>query len=482
MSSQSLSKYQTIIFQVLVGFFVLAIGLYFTRKMMFGTGSKRFGMMIAASILGLVVVFWLDRRYWILLPLFYHFGLSIPRLPFNGTETGCLIVVATHYARLVLHRDRPTVWNRPLVFSIPILAWIALIFFLNPVGMNLFGSSSIGGRFYFDIALAFLTLFSLSSLRFDEQDAKLLFYILLSGMVFALLRGVVFPQFDPDDAGVVVEGYSTRSTRYAFIPCASLFMLLICRYGLSGILHSVGLTVLSALLVLGGVYSGKRRVLVFIAGTPLFRALITGRDRLLTSVLSFLAAFLLVFTVMADGAFISLPRSAQRALSVLVPKYREQGFEGFKDTFREQVHRHAYAIVRANPWVGRKGYAISREEIIWIHFGGGRTGLFASHAFSGNWHGLWLAFAADFGLPGAFLWGLCYLSIIVYAAKAVRFVTQGVWLPTCCLYFSISFLIGLLFSWTSGHSSSSMLDIFWMFGFLLAVVRGYQESHGMVVR
>ena len=482
MSAQSISKYQTIIFQLFVGAFILAIGFYATQKMMFGAGSKRIGALIAAFIALTMLVFWLKQRYWILLPFFYQFNVSLPWSPFTGTETGCLIVVAAHFVRLVLHCDRPTLWNRPLFLSIPILSWIAFVFFLNPVGVNMLGSSTIGGRFYFEIALAFFTLLSLASLRFDEQDAKLLFYVLVSGMVFALLRGVVFPQFDPDDAGVVVEGYSTRSTRYAFIPCASLFMLLICRYGLSSILRSVGLTVLSALLVLGGIYSGKRRGLVYIAGAPGFRALITGRDRLLTSVLGFLAAFLLVFTVMADGAFISLPRSAKRALAVLVPKYQEQGFEGLKDKFREQVHRHAYAIVKNSPWVGRKGFAISREEIIWIHFGGGRTGLFASHAYSGNWHSLWLAFAADFGLPGVFLWGLCYLSIIGYAAKASKIVTRGVWLPACCLYYSISFLIGLLFSWTSGHSAHSTLDIFWTFGLLLAVVRGYQESHGLVVR
>lgn len=476
----SMVAYQTRLFQLMFGLVLVFLGVYAVKSM--SHGSARIGKMLGGGILIFAVILALDRRYWIILPFLYHFGVSVPGLPFNSTEIGCLTIVATHFVRLGLHRDRPTVWNRPLLLSIPVLAWIAFVFSLNPVGMNIFGSSTMGGRFYFDIVLAYFTLFSLASLRFDEHDAKLLFYILVIGMVFALLRGVVFPQFDPDDAGTIGEEFSTRSTRYAFIPCANLFMLLICRYGLSEVLHSLGLTFLSALLVLGAIYSGKRRTLVYIAGAPFIRSLITGKDRLLTSLFGFLAAFFLVFAVLADGTFISIPRSAKRALAVLVPKYRNQGFEGYKDKFREQVHRRAYTIIKDSPWVGRKGFAMSREETIWMYFGRGRTGLYGGHAYSGNWHSLWLAFAADFGLPGAFLWGLCYLSIIFYAAKAVKIVTQGVWPPICCMYFSISFLIGLLFSWTSGHSAQSILDIFWIFGLLLAVVRGYQESHGMVVR
>ena len=476
----SIVAYQTRLFQLMFGLFLLLLGIYAVNSM--SLGSAKTAKMLGGGILISAFVLALDRRYWILLPFLYHFGISIPVLPFNSTEIGCLVVVATHFVRLGLHRDKAIVWNRPLLLSIPVLAWIAYIFSLNPVGMNLFGSSTIGGRFYFDIALAYFTLFSLASLRFDEQDAKLLFHILVLGMLLALLRGVVFPQFDPDDSDAIGEAYASRSTRYAFIPCANLFMLLVCRYGLSEVVHSLGLAFLSVLLVLGAIYSGKRRTLVFIAGTPVLRSLITGKDRLLTALFGFLAAFFLVFAVLADGTFISIPRSAKRVLAVVVPKYQEQGFEGYKDKFREQVHRYAYDIIKESPWVGRKGFAMSREETIWMHFSGGKTSLYGGHAYSGNWHGLWLAFAADFGLPGAFLWGLCYLSIIFYAAKAVKIVTQGVWLPVCCMYFSISFLIGFVFSWTSGHSAHSTLDIFWLFGLLLACVRGYQESHGMVVR
>lgn len=478
--TQSQSAYQTRLFQIIFGLAFLFLGIFAVRKM--AGGSLKFGKMLGGGILLVATVLALDRRYWILLPFLYSFGITIPGLPFNSLEIGCMIIVATHFIRLGLHQDGPTIWNRSLSLSIPILIWIIGIFCLNPVGMNIFGSDTIGGRYYFDIALGYLTLFAMASLKFDENDAKLLFYTLVCGLGFAILQGVVFPQFDPDETEVIGEVYAQRSTHYAFIPCATLLMLMFCRHSVSAVLSSPGKVLLAAVLMLGAVYSGKRRVLVFIAGTPFLRSVFTRKDRLLTFAACFFMLFFLIFAVAADGAFISMPRSAKRALAVVVPKYRDQGFEGLKDKFREEVHKYAFEIIKENPWVGRKGLAINRETIVWMHFGGGRTTLYGGHAYSGNWHSLWLAFAADFGLPGAFLWGLCYLSIILYAIKSVKIVTQGIWLPTCCMYYSFTFIIELLFSWTSGHSSHSILNLFSLFGLLLAIVRGYQHTHGLVVK
>ena len=210
-----------------VGFVsLLAVAaLYATRNLMFGSRSMAGG--IAFMIVGLVAVLLLDRRYWLLLPAFSVSRIAAPGLPFNGTEIGCLLIVVAHGFRLALRRDESTHFRRDVLVVFPMLGWMFIVWMLNPVGLAMFQSRVIGGRFYFDIAIGFLTFLSLASLRIDESDAKWLFYVLLVSFLFYLVRAVVFPEADPDSLVLADTGLEAEvSSRYAFITCSSIFVLL----------------------------------------------------------------------------------------------------------------------------------------------------------------------------------------------------------------------------------------------------------------
>ena len=479
MSTQHTSGLEVRIYQVV--FALLFVGLFLVAMPSLMRGSVAKAGMVVGLVLGTSLVFALDRLYWVMVPVLTMSGLSIRGLPFSGQELGCLTVVAVYFVRLGLGRERSIAFNRDLLIVFPMMFWMMLVFMLNPVGMAMFGSETIGGRFYFQIGIGFLALLVLSTVRVGEREARILFYGMLVAATWSLLRGVIFPGTDPD--ALVMEGETPeRSARYAFTTAAVIFMLLYARYPLSWILRSPGKIFGLSLLALLAVYSGKRRAFGMVALVPYLRAFLTGRERLLTMVVTVVASVFLLFAVVGDGGAYRLPKSARRALSIVAPKYRnnlEDG--GIYDVFRHHMRQQARNVIRDNPWFGRKGFAMSREDTRWILFGRGRTSLWAGHAYAGNWHNAWYAYAADFGIPCLVFWTLFVLYLIYYAIRAARTVVNGTWLPVCCLFYVFRILVDLLFSYTTGHSATTSQTIWTEYGMLLAVVRGYQEQQRIPV-
>lgn len=455
--------------------FVVAV-LFGVRSMMYGSFSKT--GLVAMLTVGAGLVFLLDDRYWVLCPFLSSSGIALPGLPFNGTELGCVVLVGVYFIRLGLRRSPPVCVDQDNLVLFPVLGWMFFVWTLNPVGLAMFGNSVIGGRFYFEIAIGVLALFILSSLRFSEKDAKFLFYAILSAQCWTLVHGIVFPEADPDT--IVFAGDAPEvSTRYAFIVCSSIFILLFARHPLSSILKSFPKIILFSLLALLTLYSGKRRAFGAIVLVPFFRVVLTGKDRLLTMVMALFAAIMLAFAIAGDGVVYDLPRSAKRVLAVVHPEYKESRITGgMQDFFREQMREQARYVIKENPWFGRKGFAMNLEETVWINFGRGYTSSFAGHAYSGNWHSTWYAFAADFGIPCMVFYALFFLYVLRYCWKASHEVVEGTYLPACCLYYSLAFFVSAAFSYTSGHSARTLLGHCIMYGLLLAIVHGYRERHG----
>ncbi len=477
-SREADSALQLKIFQVGFVLVFLAAVLYGVRGMMFG--SKTIAGLIGFCSLGIAAVFMLDDKFWLACPVLSVFGLgfSIPGLPFSGIELGCLFVPVVYFIRLAIRRDRPPVFDRDLLILFPLILWIFAVFCSKPTGFVISGSKTIGGRFYFEILIGFVTLVALSAQRIDEKGAKMLFHALLVAQIVALVKGILIPTETSDDAVAMVGIEPEVRARYALIGCVSIYTLLFARYSLSQILRSVSKLVLFCTLGLLTIYSGKRRAFGTLAVVPLVRMVLTKRDKFLTVAMAFLAVVFLCFAAMGDGKYYELPRSAKRALAVLFPKYKNSANTGgLLDYFREQMREQAREVIRENPWFGRRGFSMRFEETAWINFGGGRTSEFAAHAYAGNWHSTWYAYAADFGIPCLLFYLLFFLYMLRYAWRGSREVVQGTYLPTCCLYYSFSLFVYAAFSFTSGHSARTLISNCITYGMLLAIVRGYRETH-----
>ena len=468
MPSSGLGAYQVKIHQIVFGGLFVLLVLMGVRGMMGGGTSN---LKILASVtLSVAVLLGMDKHYWLLCPFFFATDLAIPGFKFNGREIACISLIGTYFVRNALHRNPVVSFNYASLFGAPYFIWICFIWLLNPTGMHMFGSETIGGRFYFLLCLGFVALLTLSKIRLDESDCKKLFYVTLFGYVASTVMGTL-------------ESFSFGSlllkpTHYNFITMSYVFVLLICRHHLDGLLSMSWRPFVTGLVLSLGVYSGHRTSFGRMAVAPLAFAFTTGRTRFQTVMLYACFALLLGFVVSGQGYMYELPFSVQRALSFLPAKWDSRFKEyGFQDVFREEMRVRARDAVRESPWTGGKGFTINLSELSWVNQGYGLGSSFTGHALARNWHNVWIGMAADFGLPASILWGLFWFCVHWMGMTRLKKLKYGTWAHTCYMFFFIMIIYSFLKSFTDGgHSARTPFESYIWFGFMLAILNGVKQT------
>lgn len=467
----------TFIYQIVFGLAFLFLAYNAVRIMMFG--NMRNFRLIAFFAIAFGVVMWLDKRYWLVLPLCMALGVKIPVLPFDSTEIGCLSFVCIHFLRTALKRDVLAPWNHTLLISLPLFFWICFVWVLNPAGMNIlrsfgdFGTASMGGRFYLRILFAFMALCGLSTIRLSANECKDLFRVLLLGAILSILLLFLRPGlYDLEER---IGG--SIGSRYYLLAFAGMYNILWSRYSISEVLRSVTLMMLISLSALAVVASGKRSSAASIALFPIYRAVLTRKGIGVTLVCGIIAFLLLSTAVAMDGEFIHIPRSAYRSLAMIYPKYRGKGREGLSDTFRTKVHAGARRIIHEHPWMGRRGFRMDTETAVWM-YSLGFQGQFSGHIFSGNWHGAFWAFAADFGIPALIFYLFFVWKSLGFAFKHTLLFREGSYQSICFLYYGMLSLHKAVFMFTSGHSSYTTQEGFLELGMMIAIVNGLGSQTG----
>lgn len=462
----NLSSLQTKLIPIIFGLALFAVAFSAVKGMVYGNTSNV--KMLAGLVVAAGVVFMLDKYYWLMLPVFATLGIKIPGMPFDGNELGCIFVVVIYVARLALQKEKTTKLCNPLLFALPFLLWIFVVWCLNPTGLAMFGSTKIGVRFYLKIVLAFLAACVMCTKSIDESDAKKLFFVIvIARIIYALISvfaaGLISAEVDEEDRG---------GARYEYLFALSIYTIMFCRYSLSDILKSGWKFFVIVFFALLTVYTGKRRAIATLLLLPLLRVFFTGRDKLLTFACVSIAAFMLMFVVVADGTFYELPPSVQRSLSVVVPKYRQS--EITQDVFRYEIRKIGKEVIKDSPWFGRKGFAMDFRETVWIDSSG--TDFYGGHAYAGNWHSTWYAYACDFGLPAAILFGFALLYWLIYAGRVIKKTRYGSWSFTCVMLFVLNMYVESIFSYTSGHSSFTTFTFMYLIGMLVALENGLKQD------
>lgn len=443
--------------------------------MMFG-GTANIKLLAALSA-SVVIVLALDKYYWLLYPILGVTGIALPGLPFSASELGMILVLGMYCIRHALHKERAFKIRLDTLVVFPVFVWICMIWVLNPTGIAMFGSDSIGARFYIKIVLGFLMLLMLSSLRFSEKDCRILFRCLFVCTVYAFVKSILTAKFTRIQMG---DDFEEVSSNYQLLNAMSLYALTFSRYGFSQVFQSIGRFSFVLVCAALTVYSGKRRGLGTLFLIPLLRVFFTGRDKAATLCWGLFGAFVVFIAVAGHGSLWELPQAAQRSLSVVVPSFQTSSAMGMKDIFRQEVHRYAKEVIRENPWFGRKGYAMSRNETAWILQAQARGAeVFEGHAYAGNWHSVWYAFACDFGLPALFFWVLFLLYALTYIIQGFRRCRFELYSLSVYLYYSYLLFLGVIFSSTSGHSSFAAMSTWGIYGMILAVRNGYEEKAEM---
>lgn len=473
MAVQDLRSYQVRFYQVLFGLGFVALALVVVKMMMRGN-VNRFGM-AAAIVAGIAVILALDKYYWVLFPLLSTFGLKIPGLPFSGGELGCIALIGCYFVRLATKRSGRIRFTRELLVVYPIFFWIVGIWFANPTGLAIFGSETIGARFYIKILLGFFVMHVLSTFPFHEKECKIFFSAYFVGCLFSTLMRAVWGGLSES----LETGGGEVGARYYLIGFSTMYALLFSRYSLSHILSSFGLFLLISGSALATIATGKRKAFASLLLVPLFRAILTRRDRMLTAVCVFVAFFFLCFFVAGHGSLWEVPRPVARSLAVVFPSLRDssKGIEGTRDKFRDEMQKLAKESIRRHPWFGLKGFALSRESLVWLGSSLSGDSNYAGHAAARNWHSTWLGFAADFGIPSVFLYGLFAFYSIFWSIRLVRRIPrENVFQFAITFYIVCQFLQALMFSYGSGHSALVPYSLWPQYGILLAIANGLKKE------
>ena len=449
-----------------VGFGLFCVMLISIRSLMWG--SRALPVVVSAGLVVVLTILNLDDRFWLVPCFLFSYSDRIPVIKFTGMELGSIVLAATYFVRFALRREeRPRFHLGLLALSLPFLCWMLLIWFMYPTGMLILGSSSFGGRFYFKVLLAYLSLFIFSAIKIGEKDSRSLFFALTAG----ILLNTALRCISRDEMVELVSG-----THYQFIPLTFLASLILCRYPPHEILARFW-TLVSFVAVFGlTFYSGNRTAAARPVLVALLVPLLTRRNRVKTFGLGVIAGIVLAIVVVGHGSVWNLPFAVQRPLSVLPGRWdpRLERY-GFRDDFRAELRRIAREHIDASPWFGDGGFSLDANMMMWSH-AESYTDSFFGHVVARNWHNVWLGMAADFGIPLSVAWALFTAGILWFGYRNYPKTAPRSWNETMYLFFYLMLVIGFINSFfDGGHTSTTSAQWLTWAGLLIAVLNGASQ-------
>ena len=462
MALSNLNSLKIKFLQIIFGGFLFLLALYLSRSAMFGatTNIKMVGVLIVS--IGILLA--LDKNYLILCPISQFLLIKIPGLPFDGGEIGCLVFIAMFFVRSAMRRDKVTEFKKEALLACPYFIWICFVWVLNPTGMNILGSEMLGARYYFKIVLGFVTLLIFSRMYITEKQCKIVFFSILVANVLTVFMSI------SNIGAAKIAGLINQdgTTRYFLETTGFCLILLLCNYRIGEFIRIGWKFFLAVVLFCVVTYTGKRTMMGQVILSPFILMFFRGKDKAKTIVIAIFAAIILGFVLIGQGRVYDLPFSIQRSLSFFPAKWdRRLENYGTKDLFREELHRRAKVHINANPWVGRRGFAMSRSETIWINASQGNN-TYIGHDYAGNWHNKFWGMGADFGLPASFSWYFFSISAFLICWKRRYLTDVGTYRNTLFLFYSLYMVYDLIFAF--GHSSLTPFQQWVKFAFLLALL------------
>jgi hypothetical protein len=472
---------------------VLGLGVALLMGRWVAQGQLVLPALVIGGIFGSIFFLALGRLYWYLVP--FALASNLPTLPIGGRtiELGELFVAAcsaVFLARIALKKEELVIFRATHIPILLSFAWIVVVWANNPTGLIMFGSETIGARFYLKILLGFFAFVMLASQKPSEEDLQriilLVFFGIMTKAGFDLARHFVFGVGGDiaqpgQTATLSLEEYSWH--QILADPALIIVWYLLARFKVSE-LFSVsrpwGVLVFLFAVALA-MMSGKRMALALILVSPFIAAFLHKEySRIWLGLLAgLIVCSLLIF---GHGVAFRLPFSAQRALSWL-PAEWDEGLStlGTQDTFREQLREWAMDEIKGSPWIG-KGYALDLNEVsLGIQITGGLGGYnseTALYAISRSWHNRWLGYSADFGIPFAVLLAAIYLTGLVVSFRLARASPYPSGSMVFAFFVFLSVFRGIATSHTSGHTALDAFNTWWFYGLLFALYAKSQSGLG----
>lgn len=449
-------------------------------------GSYTLALLVIFFIIGLAWVLICGSNYWLILPL--AFSLTIPALPVGGRalEVPELVTMACFcifLARLALSKQGFYPLRLEYAFVTLYFLWVAFIYMQNPVGLLLFGSGSGGARFYFQLTLALLSVVILSSQVINQRQAQLTAFAILGGSI--ITAGYEISNFILSGKSIVsnFERDQFDSWNNNFVTPAWMAMgYLLGRFKISQIisLRYWYLPIIFIFILFVGVQSGRRAGFAALLAMPIIACVI--RKEYLYAVLGVtLASVAIAILVLGHGTLFELPKRVQRVF-VNIPgnwdsEVRDSVGMNFSDPgvidgFRAAMFAKAIEKIKENPWVG-EGFNINTTEFNRLLVGQGSSvqGYVQIEmlAQSSSWHNVWLAMAADFGIPAAGIYALFYIQVLFLLYLLYQKYPFGSHVHTLIIMIGLFFIARIMTSYNGGHSTVTPYTEWWMFGMLVSL-------------
>jgi hypothetical protein len=334
-----------------------------------------------------VIFIKLKTNIWVLLPIGWYLSGRLPWLPLPFTVRDlCFMAVIFFFTLFFATRALP--WKRKvgmLDYLIYInLAYLAIVFARNPVGFWAMQSNMVGGRPYFEIALAFGAFIILSRVYITDFIAKIfpLFFVIPAwcvGILDAISRLV--PQAG-STLHFIYTGVGSRGLTSAFQPEAQLGetrMTALQFAGMSSVLALCSkynpITLISPLhpfrallliIAFAAIFlSGFRTALLFAMVTLIMGILLRGIIKDL-----WMGGGVLLFAVITlmslQGNVLQLPTTMQRALSWLPGQWSAEAAQQAEGSSQWRFEMWGWAwnddrILRDRVW--GQGFGVSIDDM-----------------------------------------------------------------------------------------------------------------------
>jgi hypothetical protein len=439
-------------------------------------------VMIVGAGVGVFVMLLLGDKYWMLIP-FSLAASRLPTIPLGGRAielpelaiTACSVMF---FLRLASRKEKLIIWRAANISILLFMAWVAMVFVINPVGLAAMGSSVGGARFYLKLGLAFAAFLVLSSRKYSESDIRWVFGFIILGAFFSLIYGVISytltgPIIDPT-TGMAQDEFYTWHQELS-VPAFTITFVMFARFAPREIfgLQKPWLAALYFLCLLMVLASGKRLAMVAMFIPPLVGA-IMHRQYVYIFLASALAIVGLSVVALGQGQWFNLPLVAQRTVSWLPGDWDPelQGMKGGTDDWRAELRYWALENVKKDPLMGQ-GFAVDLQETVGAILASDRGGAMdiqvAAYALGRSWHNTWLGYAADFGIPLSVLQGVLYITILVLSYRCFRRYGPKSIFGAFAMFLLIFTLRDLVASHTSGHSALDAWQRWWMYGILVSI-------------
>jgi len=467
---------------------VLIVCIAIAGSLYLGVGAATAQIETVMKVLGVLLILtcvFLGRKIWLLFILFLSLDVPIIR-GFSTLELGQALFICFTFLMMLMRRQPMKFHFGELeVWMLLLALCIIQVYLRNPVGLNIFGANTVGGRPYFIAGMAFLTAVILGNIVVRPSELIWAMRLSILGSLIGVGASALITRGNEVTGGVSVmindtlgdDQNSGRIGRLAKI--GSITARFVASYvsPLRSIFHPFwGVLIMLSLVAAAG--SGFRNSVALVG--LIYLVGIAYRGGFISVLISCLLAVFSLVVLALWNVVIPLPPNIQRALSPLPGTWEERHVKAGKDSTEWRVEMWKEALL-TDFWIQNKilgdGLGLSKREyqvLQTIDSGGNSTYSMGSGLsqqqeammLAGGYHSGPVETVRTVGYVGLAILLLAMIRVAVHAHGQIMRCRDTEWYPVA-LYFGIpAIVLPPFFTFIFGVFGSDVAATFLAYGII----------------